>query len=272
MAQQYMDYHLHTNCSPDSKEPLEKHIQSAQKRGLSQICITDHWDLIEEVEGVYPTLAPPIHSWHGIYEKAVKTEDTPEVTVLFGVEVGDGYTNPQSVKDIIQQHPFDFVIGSVHSLHNSGGMGIYAQLHQSQSEESVKTFFKDYFHTLLLQSKLDFYDTLAHINYPFRYLNPQYNLFFSDYLEEMTGIFEHLIKGGRCLEVNTARGTTVEEWKLPLQRYRELGGTAITIGSDAHVATHLGLGIPDTVALLKSLGFDHYTAFEQRIPREIPIL
>lgn len=272
MQQQYMDYHFHSNCSPDSQEPLENHIFAAEKRGLSRICLTDHWDLVEEVEGVFPTLTPDISRWHSIYEKALETAADASVQVLFGVEVGDGYENPAAVFQVLEKYPFDFIIGSVHSLHNSGGMGIYEHIRKCNTEELVKAFFEDYFHTLLLHSELNFFDTLAHMNYPFRYLGKKYNYQFNDYLEQMTAIFENLIKKDRCFELNTCRGSGVEVWEPALRRYRDMGGKNITIGSDAHVANHLGLGVVDGVALLSSLGFTHYTAFEKRVPHEVPIL
>ncbi len=272
MKQVYMDFHVHSNCSPDSTEPLEQHLKIAQETGLSALCVTDHWDLVEEVEGFFPTLNPTIDRWHTIYESALTTANLPEIKAYFGVEVGDGYENPQAVENILCQYPFDFVIGSVHSLYNSDGMGIYQHLRLCNTQESVETFFQDYFQTLLIQSQQTFFDSMAHLNYPFRYVAKKYNIHFHDYLDKIPPVLENLLANDRCFEINTARGAPAHLWKPVLEQYKDLGGTDVTIGSDAHVAKHLGLGIPEAVALLKELGFDHYVYFEKREKKIIPIV
>jgi histidinol-phosphatase (PHP family) len=38
------DYHLHTEFSDDSKEPMEKQVEQAIKLGFDEICFTDHVD------------------------------------------------------------------------------------------------------------------------------------------------------------------------------------------------------------------------------------
>lgn len=272
MKQQYVDFHIHSSSSPDSKELLKNHIITAQKVGLSQICVTDHWDLVEEVEGFFPTLQPDIAQWHDIFKNQVAQANLPEIKVHFGVEVGDGYSNPKAVTDVIDQYPFDFIIGSVHCLYNADGMGIYEQTSKLKTPEEIQTFLEDYFHTLLLHSQQDYFHTLAHINYPFRYLQGKTDLILSDFMEPITAILENLIRRDKCLELNSSRGSTVDIWKPILQRYQELGGKLLTLGSDAHVANHLGLGIPPLVDLLKSLNYQQYYCYSKKIPQEIPII
>ena len=40
----YPDYHLHTEFSGDCRTPIRDLIASAKEKGLSEICITDHYD------------------------------------------------------------------------------------------------------------------------------------------------------------------------------------------------------------------------------------
>ena len=40
----YADYHIHTEFSDDSREPMEKQIEKAIELGLQEICFTDHVD------------------------------------------------------------------------------------------------------------------------------------------------------------------------------------------------------------------------------------
>lgn len=264
-TQYYADYHLHTECSPDSKELLQKHLESAVARGLSEMCVTDHWDLVDDEPTTDPNI---IHWWKKFREPLVP----PDFTLRFGVEVGDAYTNPDLAEDVLSCYPFDFVLGSVHALHVNGGTSIYYGFKDCDTQEKLEQFFLDYFDTLIMQSKFQYFDSLGHIIYPFRYLNGESNILITNYMEQITTVLEHLIKNDRCFEVNTTQGTTLDIWKPILTRYKEMGGTLLTIGSDSHRHQHTGLGIVEGVALLKSMGFSSYQVFEQRNRIEIPIL
>ena len=39
-----MDYHLHTEFSDDSREPMENQVKRAIELGFEEICFTDHVD------------------------------------------------------------------------------------------------------------------------------------------------------------------------------------------------------------------------------------
>ena len=40
----FADYHVHSEFSDDSNEPIEKEVQRAIEIGLEEICFTDHFD------------------------------------------------------------------------------------------------------------------------------------------------------------------------------------------------------------------------------------
>ena len=48
----YADYHTHSRLSPDSDAPLLDMAEAAARAGLSELCITDHYDLVE-MDGKY---------------------------------------------------------------------------------------------------------------------------------------------------------------------------------------------------------------------------
>ena len=54
-----------------------------------------------------------------------------------------------------------------------------------------------------------------------------------------------------------------------LKRYKKLGGTKITIGSDGHKPEHLAYDFDKVEALLKELEFDRYYIYENRQPVKI---
>jgi histidinol-phosphatase (PHP family) len=51
-----------------------------------------------------------------------------------------------------------------------------------------------------------------------------------------------------------------------VQKYRDLGGTVISVGSDAHSVDQLGKNIQDCIDMIKSCGFEYLTYFKHRQP------
>lgn len=272
LKQQYADFHFHCNISPDSDEPLEAQVQAGAMRGVSLFCSTDHWDLVDQES---PTLSPPLGSWIENTKRVRKLFEKEELSLFFGLEVGEGYVRPSAVEDAIAGLPIDFILGSVHGVcctDFNKGTSIYHGMQGKTTEEEYRGFFQSYFEALLRQSEETFYDSLSHINYPFRYLSPKIPISILDYMEEITAVLENLQKHDKVFELNTTRGQTLEVWTPILQRHRELGGKYLTIGSDSHRKKDMSGGIVEAVALLKSLGYESYVYYEQRQRKEIPIL
>ena len=55
------------------------------------------------------------------------------------------------------------------------------------------------------------------------------------------------------------------------EKYKELGGKYITIGSDSHTAHEVGAGIEEAIAMAKRCGFDKITFYVSRQAMQIDI-
>ena len=71
---------------------------------------------------------------------------------------------------------------------------------------------------------------------------------------------------GRGMEVNTYRGRTLEDWRPILAMFRACGGEIVTVGSDAHVPTGVGKGIPEAYELIREAGFSYVAGYHRRKP------
>ena len=91
---------------------------------------------------------------------------------------------------------------------------------------------------------------------------------YEDFPELYDEILRALIENGRGLEINTSAVSSIHEYlpsKAFLQRFRELGGEIVTIGSDAHTASRTGQHIDGALALAQDV-FGYVCTFEQRKP------
>ena len=119
----------------------------------------------------------------------------------------------------------------------------------------------------LVKEYPDCYDSLAHINYPLRYMaRDGQHLTLEPFRDQVEEIFRQVAASGHALEVNTCRGMSLAEW-LPLLRwFKDCGGEYVTVGSDAHQPEHMALGIPEALELLREAGFSHVTTYQGRRP------
>jgi histidinol-phosphatase (PHP family) len=76
-------------------------------------------------------------------------------------------------------------------------------------------------------------------------------------------ILQALVDTGTALEINTSglRHPVGESYPPPaiVARFRELGGRALTIGSDAHRKNHFAFGLADGYGFAEAAGFEALT-------------
>ena len=96
-----------------------------------------------------------------------------------------------------------------------------------------------------------------------------------EFAQVLDDILNLLIARGQGIEINTAAPRYGLEGFHPhlsiVKRYRELGGTVITCGSDAHRKEYMASGIAEAYAMLKELGFSTVSIFEAGKEVKIPL-
>lgn len=249
------DTHIHTRYSMDSNMAVEAAVSQAAGLGLG-IIITEHMDL------AFPE--PEIITFDvGQYFQEYNKYRSDKV--LLGIEIGMGLECVAENRRIIDNNPFDYVIGSIHSVDNTD---IY--LEGYYHARTKRAAYEQYFTWMLkcLQTH-DFIDSLGHIDYIARYAryqDPEVHYHeFSDWIDE---ILKTLAQNGKALEINTRRLTSpaaVDIVRPIYQRFYELGGQLVTIGSDAHRQQDIGARLDVAYALAEACKLK-VVYFKQRKP------
>ncbi len=261
------DLHTHSRCSPDGAVPMLEMARSAQRAGLSCLCVTDHCDLLD-LDGAFV----PQYDWESVRRDyaAAQAALPSGLTLRRGVELGEAYEDPQAARVILAQAPeLDFVIGSAHNFHAMEGKQDFYNADYSDRNFCLAAL-DDYLSSLLALTALDdCYDTLAHILYPLRYMRragQDVTLAEGDFPQRLEVILRAVAQKGKALEVNTWRGTTVSEWEPLLRQFKALGGEYVTVGSDAHHPEHVGKGVADAYELIRECGFRYTAVYQERKP------
>ena len=139
-------------------------------------------------------------------------------------------------------------------------------------EDELEELLRRYFSEVLQTARWNHFDSLAHLTYPLRYIKKKLGLDVDTGLfkDQIDLILRTLAINGKALEVNSS-GLRQELGKtLPgrevIERFKELGGKYVTVGSDAHCCEDLASGVGEAYALLRGCGFTHYTVYEKHRP------
>jgi histidinol-phosphatase (PHP family) len=262
------DLHTHSNNSPDGETSVAELCESAVAKKLSYIGITDHCEIDLYQKDRYEMRLKQS------YLDMLRAQDIYDgrIEILKGVELGNALNDRILAEKVAGSLPYDVILGS---LHHPVGIDDFAFLdfNKISPKELLDTYYDE------IEKMVDWgcFDVLAHLTYPLRYINGNYkcNVDIMDFSEKIKSIFVKLIAKGKALEINTSGlrqpyGLTMPDlWGVRL--FHEMGGTMITIGSDAHTAKDIGANIIDGLKLAKEAGFENYCIFKQRKPISIKI-
>lgn len=270
----FADYHVHTEFSDDSTYPMEQVIRDAIRLKLDEICITDHvdygvkqdWDCgktIQYRDGEplanvdYPRYMAKLHELRERYGD--------QITIRTGMEFGiQTHTIPR-FEALYHRYPFDFILLSVHQVDDQE---FWTQ--DYQRGKTQRAYNEGYYEEMLhLVKDYKDYSVLGHMDLIVRYdragVYP-----FAKVRDIIAEILRQVIRDGKGIEVNTSSHRYGLSDLTPsrdiLKLYKELGGTILTIGSDAHKPEHLAAYVKETAQTLKEMGFPFICTFQNMKP------
>lgn len=258
------DLHVHSKYSTDSNAEMEDIIKRAIEIGLPVLCFTDHIDWDYPVEGLTFDFDVPSY-----FEEISGLEEKygDKIRILKGVELGMQRHLGGRYRRLLKQYPFDFAIGSQHLVNNMDPY--YPETFEGKTDAEIyRAYFED---TLADIQNFHSFDTMGHLDYVVRYgKHKAHEYSYHAYADIIDEILKLLVKYNIALEINTCGLRKQLGFPNPhpdiLARYRELGGTLVTVGSDAHKPRYLGFAFDRAERILKAAGFTHYCYFVKHEP------
>lgn len=282
------DYHVHSEFSDDSREPMEKQIERAIELGLDEICFTDHVDygikkdwnqgniLFRMGDGVnyalsegsdplanvnYPEYFGKLMRMREIYQK--------RISIRTGLEFGVQTVTVNDFERLFSDYrrELDFVLLSMHQVDNREFWNQQFQQGKSQREYNERYYREIY----EVQKRFRNYSVLAHLDLINRYdLAGAYP--FEKVEDIIAEILKQAISDGKGIEINTSSWhydlNDTQPSRAILKLYRDLGGKIITIGSDAHITRYLADHFDDARVILKDeIGFEYFCTFDKMVPQ-----
>lgn len=250
-----LDAHVHTRWSHDSEVEIDDHARRAVELRLAELAITDHVDFS-------PTAPGFGSSTFAERERAVR--DAAErwaehgLAIRFGAEITWDSAWADDIREHLSTNAYDFVIGSVHiyrgSPYSADNVAGWV------AGRSLPDVVAPYFAEVVAAARSGLFDVIGHLDFVKRFLVPHVTpADLAGAPELYEPLLDALIDSGTGLEVNTSglRSPAEETFPSPaiVARFRQKGGRAITIGSDAHLVDSLAWALQDGYDAAREAGF-----------------
>lgn len=236
------DSHIHTTFSTDSKMSIEDALKRSKELNLGLI-ITEHMDLNYPDETIF-------HFNQEEYFK--KYSKYVGQNLYLGIELGMSLSHTKENRSLIENYPFDYVIGSVHLVDD---VDIYRELYYTgKTKQQAYIQYLKYMYACLKAHP--YIDSLGHIDYITRYARYEdKEIYYEDFADYIDEILKLIISDEIALEINTRRfssSSALLNLRKIYNRYYELGGRIVTMGSDSHVLKDIGSNFENAKELLES--------------------
>ncbi len=230
------DCHIHSNTSPDAADDIATICRAAIERGLTRICLTNHYEIFPGD----PTPDDYLFDFDRYSDEVERAREAfgDRLEILKGVEFGQPHRHQREFEQIAARD-FDMITASIHFLPMDFGIHWLWVQKESFINEVQSYFQQRYYEEMAAMAAFGGYNVVAHFDWPKR--------FFRNFQEDGSvyrEIFSSLKRTGAVLEINTSAYSRGCEWFYPspaiLQVYREAGNRHLVVGSDAHVVEKLG--------------------------------
>ena len=249
---------------------MEASCQRALDLGLPSIAFTEHVDLTPWVVPGDPVEAFgrfAVHVHDGVVHAPEVDVDAyfeeidrcrskfADLRILSGLEIGEPHWFPEKTTELLASGPFERVLGSLHSMSIDGQSRLIDEWFRTDRVEgeaerdAVRAYLSEAISLIEADGN---WGVFAHIDYLTRQIERvgrQHDP--SGFEEEYRETLRALARSGRVLEINTR----LQLHPLILEWWAEVGGGAVSFGSDAHEGAKVAGGFQDAMALAEAAGF-----------------
>jgi len=250
------DYHTHTmRCGHASGDPAQ-YVAVARSRGLIGIGIADHLPLLPDPD---PGLSMSLADLGDYVAEVQSLKAAYPDYVLLGIEADYRPQTAVEVGSLLKEHPFDYVIGSVHHLGTWGfddprQIGEYA-------ERDINDVWVEYLQLVGDAAESGLFTILGHLDLVKKFgFRPTRTLD-----RELDRLIERIARVGLLVEINTAGlHKPIGEVYPTLDILQRLcaAGVQITFGSDAHRPEEVGRDFDRAVDLAQAAGYKGFAVLQ----------
>jgi histidinol-phosphatase (PHP family) len=249
-----LDYHMHTLFS-DGKGEMAEYVKKAAQNKIDEIGFSDHVHVHKEVWSMEPA------NLSKYMDSIRRLRKTAQISVKAGLEVDFVPATTQSLMPTINQHDFDYLMGSVHYIGN------WLVDSEREIEEwkrrDVDQVYGQYFHLVQDMVGTRLFDIVGHLDLVKKFnFRPK-----NDLNDLMLQTVQTVRQSGMCIEINAGGLRKPCHEIFPSEKLLRMcfeNGIPITLGSDAHSPNDVGAGLEEAVNFARKIGYDEIVRFTNR--------
>ena len=272
---------MHLERGPYNLEWVQRFWEQAERRGITEIGITEHAHRFIEFKPVYQHLLegsdhyPFVREWLGNefqysigeYMELLHKAREEGVPIKIGIEVDFFPSQKERLREILKNYSFDYVLGSVHFLDK---WSFDYDPKYGWAERDIDQVYRQYISTLEEAVDSNLFHILAHLD-----VIKVFGHRSSSYMEaEWTKLLNKIAGGGLCIEISTAGLRKPVQEIYPEERLILKAAQLkipITIASDAHVPEDVGDRWEAAVRAAREAGYEEYQVFTAGRPTPMPL-
>ena len=267
------DFHVHERHSSDAPSAtVEGYCRVAEERGIDEIGFATHFIIAgpDTDHGISPDLIP------GYLDEIEAAQSSTDVKLRVGLEVDYFPDEERRLASVLDEYPFDFVMGSLHYIRGydiGSRSGSVAFFSGRRIDEALDLYYEGWKEAV----ECGLFDFMAHPDYFRKYLHLTRHPLpsFEEYGSTVFEAIDSLRSYGVGIEVNTSgyRHGIGDCYPVPgfLRAVRDAGVEAVIIGSDTHTIEGLGLRLEEAVKRLEAAGYSHVCVYEERRNRRLAL-
>jgi histidinol-phosphatase (PHP family) len=263
-----LDYQVHSLRSHDGRATIREQCARAVELGLDEIGFTEHKDF----DPGDPVVDYFDYSRYADEIAAAREEFAGRLKIRMAVEVDYQRWFEDAIGEYLSDHPFDYVLGSVHYVDRE--MLMTPAYIGSRTREVA---YARYFTAVRDSVESGLIDVVGHLEYANRRGVQAFGPYdWRPYRDQVAELFDRMIQRGVALEINTAGLRQGVGHTYPCEShvalYGERGGRLLTIGSDSHMPADLAHSYEVAAAIALKYGLDHVCTLEERIATPVPLI
>ncbi|HEY8467091.1 MAG TPA: histidinol-phosphatase HisJ family protein [Solirubrobacterales bacterium] len=270
------DYHLHLrpddpDATPEkyfTAENVERYLEAARAAGVEEIGVSEH---IHRFTTALEIWDHPFWKESAVDDLEAYCEFVAGTPLRLGIEMDWVPGSEDRIANVLDAHPFDYVVGSVHFV--DYGSIDYDRFDAWRDVPDPDRLWDLYFTRLADAARSGLYDILAHpdlIKYwgdhrPKPSRDPRF------YYERAV---EAIAESGIAVEVSTAGYRKPIGELYPADAFAEMcveAGATFALSSDAHLPEEVGHAYDRAVETMRGWGVNEIAVFEKRQRRTVEL-
>lgn len=253
------DYHIHTSMCRHAEGAAREYVERAVRLGMHEMGFADHlpflggWEPRHDLSDDWAMRPDELDDYVTLVQDLAR-EYAADLRVVLGIEADFIPDTLEETAAVLDQYPFEYVIGSVHIVGDRFGFD-HPQMEGRLAEYGLDRIHLESLDLMRQAAEAGLFDVAGHLDHAVKFGAPRDE---EAVAAAASAALRAVAAAGMALEINTGglRKPIGKPFPAPalLREAHDLG-IPLVLGSDAHRPCDVGHGFDHAAALARASGY-----------------